>query len=246
MTVSNSASALGEKVGHVLEAAVARNMIPVIQNLGFDAGPEQMANGSNNKYSIDLVVRDKNKRPVILFETKYIRYKKHNRDKASWLCTAHYNLKKSHHSIRKLTAVLAGNWSEPSQEMMRSFGIEIVMVPFAKLVEVLRRYGVEFDWGEKDRDTPARSLVAFDRLSKAELNRIGDMFLDDIIEKLRRDAKSILQDDTSIDRRVSHVEVVLRTELNESILYEFDSVPDAIAKLASLTLDRPMSNNELK
>ena len=106
MTISNPASALGEKVGHVFEAAVRRNMLPTIRELGFDARPEKMVNGSNNRYSIDLVVRDKLGKPVILFETKYIRYKKRNRDKASWLCTAHYNLKKSHPSIRKLTAVL--------------------------------------------------------------------------------------------------------------------------------------------
>lgn len=243
--VSNSASALGEAVGHVFEDAVQRNLMPAIAERGFQARPESMLNGSDNKYQIDLVVRDGSNKPVVLVETKYIRYKKHNRDKGSWLCTAHYNLKKSHPSIRKLTAVLAGNWSAPSLEMMRSFGIEIIRIPFDHFVGVLRSYGVEFDWPENDKETPRRALEAFESLPADTRREMGDRLVEGIIDRLRADVIRILTSDTSIERRVSNVEVLLRTELNESILLEFKSVSDAIAHLARLTADRPMSGEEV-
>lgn len=40
-------------------------------------------------YNIDSVIANELMQPLILFECKYIRYKKHNRDKGSWLCTSH-------------------------------------------------------------------------------------------------------------------------------------------------------------
>ena len=239
-TISNAASALGEKVGHMFEDAIRRNIIPTIEQCGFTAKPEKMKNGSNNKYQIDLVVRDKKNNPVILIETKYIRYKKHNRDKGSWLCTAHYNLKKSHPTIRKLTAVLAGNWSEPSLEMMRSFGMEIIRAPFGQFVDVLRGYSIEFDWPEKDKETPRKSLIVFDALSGDKKKEIGDKLVAGVIDKLKTDVREVLTSDLSIERRVSNVEIILRTELNESMMHTFKSVPEAIAKLAEFTEDRPM------
>ena len=244
-TISNPASALGEKIGHVFEDAIQRNVMPVIKECGFTAGPEKMKNGSDNKYQIDLVVRNAQGKPVILIETKYIRYKKHNRDKGSWLCTAHYNLKKSHPSIRKLTAVLAGNWSGPSLEMMKSFGMEIIRIPFGKFVDVLQEYGIEFDWPEKDKETPRKSLGVFDSMPENKRREMGDRMVEDAIRDLRDDVKAILTSDMSINRRISHVEVVMKTEMNESIMYEFDNVSEAIAKLASLTSDKPMSNDDV-
>lgn len=41
-----------------------------------------------NDYNIDGVITDESMRPIILFESKDIRYKKHNRDKGSWICNA--------------------------------------------------------------------------------------------------------------------------------------------------------------
>ena len=70
--------------------------------------------GTGNVYQIDAVIYHADDRPIVIIDPKYIRYTKHNRDKGSWLCVAHYNLRKTHHSIRKSLAVLAGRWPEPS------------------------------------------------------------------------------------------------------------------------------------
>ena len=45
---------------------------------------EKIVNGNNIEYDIDLVIRNFKEEIISIIETKFIRYKKHNRDKGSW------------------------------------------------------------------------------------------------------------------------------------------------------------------
>ncbi len=165
MEISNPAAALGQQVGQFFEDELVRSLRPLIEDHGYSIGPEKLRNGTGNMYQIDAVIRDSEGMPVILIDPKYIRYTKHNRDKGSWLCTAHYNLRKTYPSIRKTIAVLAGRWSETSLALIRSFGVEVVLLDFDHLVSALKGSGIEFEWGEKDRDTPRQSLEKFTNLT---------------------------------------------------------------------------------
>jgi len=53
-----------------------------------------------NDYEVDAVIVNRRFQPLVLLESKYIRYKKHNRDKASWICTAHTKLRAKFPTIR--------------------------------------------------------------------------------------------------------------------------------------------------
>ena len=108
-------------------------------------------------FNIDAVIANQAMQPMILIESKYIRYKKHNRDKGSWLCTAHPAIRRRYQSIRSSIAVLAGNWSSSSLAMMRSFDINIFLVPFESICDFLEQYGITFHWEEKDRVTAQQS-----------------------------------------------------------------------------------------
>lgn len=127
--VANPASALGEAVGKLFEAAVLQGLAEVVAARGHTIRPARLRNGTGNVYQIDAVVFDVDDNPVIIIDPKYIRYTKHNRDKGSWLCVAHYNLRKTFPTIRKSIAVLAGRWSAPSRALIRSFGVETLEVP---------------------------------------------------------------------------------------------------------------------
>ena len=119
--VSNYASALGEAVGKLIEGSLIEVIEEEVVSRNCAIMPYKLRNGSDNIYQIDAVIFDTNNNPVLLLESKYIRYKKHNRDKASWLCVAHHNLRKTHPTIRKSIAVLAGNWSAPSKSLLHSY-----------------------------------------------------------------------------------------------------------------------------
>ncbi len=200
-----------------------------------------MINGTGNVYQIDAVVFDADDAPVIIIDPKYIRYTKHNRDKGSWLCTAHYNLRKTHRTIRKSIAVLGGRWSAPSKSLIRSFGIETLEVPFDRIADELRIYGVEFDWPESGGESVARnSLDIFSDLDEDAKDTIGSRMMSDISQKLKEEVAQVLDTDvSSIATRVSSVEILLKTDQNETIVSSFPSVPNAMRALTDLVSDRP-------
>ena len=88
--VARATSALGQEVGKLFEQAVTESVREEVEARGHSIRPAKLKNGTGNVYQIDAVVFDANDDPVIIIDPKYIRYTKHNRDKGSWLCTAHY------------------------------------------------------------------------------------------------------------------------------------------------------------
>ena len=238
--VSNPASALGEAVGKLFESAVIEGLRKNVEARGYTIRPARLTNGTGNSYQIDAVVFDGDENPVIIIDPKYIRYTKHNRDKGSWLCTAHYNLRKTYPTIRKSIAVLAGRWSEPSKALIHSFGVEILEVPFDGMVSVLGEYGVSFAWAEKDRDTPRAAWEHFAGLDEDAHSAIATDLTGSIIEQLNTAVTQVLDADIeSLPTRISGVEVLLKTDRDEMVLLTFDSVASSLQAMARLVSDRP-------
>lgn len=110
---TNSAAALGQAAGELFEKSVLDILSTTVQERGYTVKSDKLRDAHDTPYSIDAVIYDDKTRPIILIDTKYIRYKKHNRDKASWVCTAHSLLRKHHKTLRKSIVVLGGQWSQP-------------------------------------------------------------------------------------------------------------------------------------
>ncbi len=231
----NPASALGEAAGKLFEQGVLESLTPVVSKFQHSVSASRLKNGSENTYQIDAVVFDAENRPIIIIDPKYIRYTKHNRDKASWLCTAHYNLRKTYPTLRKSIAVLGGRWSKPSRSLLDSFGVEILEVHFDHFCEVLREFDVEFDWAEKDRETPITSLYEFQKLKSDQLDQIAQDLVAPVAASLADSVTQVLS--TSLDEvphHVESVEILVKTDQNEMLLRQHDSIPDAIADLSGM------------
>ncbi len=238
MMVANPAAALGQQVGQLLEDELVKGLRPLIKEYGYSIGSERLRNGTDNIYQIDAVIRDSEGTPIVLIDPKYIRYKKHNRDKGSWLCTAHYNLRKTYPSIRKTIAVLAGRWSGTSLALIRSFGVEVLLLDFDHLAAALRNYDIEFDWSEKDRDTPRQSLTKFESLTDTNRQSLARSLVDPVLGKLRNSVRAVIETDLSdTARRISSVEVLLKTDQNEMLLLQYESVSGAIRGMTSYISD---------
>ncbi len=239
--VARAASALGQEVGKLFESAVLESVRDEVESRGYSIRPARLRNGTGNVYQIDAVVFDSDNQPIIIIDPKYIRYTKHNRDKGSWLCVAHYNLRKTHRSIRKSLAVLAGRWSNPSKALIRSFGVEALEVPFDHMANILRTYDVEFDWPEDKGELTARvSLENFSELDEDTKLEIGVKMVSGVSVSLQDGVVQVL--DTDIDSmatRVAEVEILLKTNQGEMILSSFDSVPEAMKALTDLVSDKP-------
>jgi hypothetical protein len=93
--VSNPGSALGEAIGSLLEQEIHTLLRPIVEQHGaiYITSPQEiiakarkkliLTDQDGNDYEVDAVIVNRRLQPLVLLESKYIRYKKHNRDKAS-------------------------------------------------------------------------------------------------------------------------------------------------------------------
>lgn len=251
--VANPGSTLGEAIGALVEKEVNRLIRPIAEENGcvyVTAGQPNPRTGkatklllrdnSGNEFQVDSIIANARMQPLVLIESKYIRYKKHNRDKGSWICTAHYGLRRSYPTVRQSIAVLAGSWSAPSKAMMRSFDTTLFEVGFPKIVSTLAEYGIKFDWGEKERDKAMEAWFLWEKLSDAQYSVIAAKLLEDIEPELRDTLRVTL--DTSIPREIQEIEVSLETNLGETRRYVFETIEAAIDFLESLDVEAVLND----
>ncbi|MBM4462672.1 MAG: hypothetical protein FJ012_04950 [Chloroflexi bacterium] len=236
---TNAAAAFGEAIGTLFERAIVEGLVADVNARGCTIGPRKMKNGTGNVYQIDAVIFNKNEDPLVIVDPKYIRYTKHNRDKGSWLCVAHYNLRKTFPTIRKSIAILAGRWSKPSVALIKSFGVEVIEVPFSEFVTALTKYNINFNWAEKDRPASVKAWETFSSMDELLKQQIITDITNPLMPVLRKQVAEVLDMDvTTIPQRVSQVEILLKTDRNEMLLSTFKSVPEGIQYLAGLVSDK--------
>jgi len=253
-TVANPGSTLGEAVGALVERQVNIILEPIAQEndcVYLKAGRINPRTGkatklllkdaAGNEYNIDAVIANHRMQPLVLIESKYIRYKKHNRDKGSWICTAHYSLRRTFPTVRKSVAVIAGSWSASSKAMMESFDVSLFEVGFPHVVATLGRYGVDFAWGEKERDKAMDAWKAWGALSERQFEEMATELLASVESQLREALANTLN--TATPREVSEVEVVVETNLGESRRFTFTSLADAVAFLGDFDAETVLNDD---
>jgi hypothetical protein len=252
--VVNPGSTLGEAIGALIEVEVNRVLRPIAEENGcvyVTVGRPNPRTGrptklllkdtAGNEYNIDSVIANERMQPLVLVESKYIRYKKHNRDKGSWICTAHYSLRRTYPTVRKSIAVLAGSWSGSSKALLESFDVSLFEVGFAKIVSTLAEYEVDFAWEEKQRNKAMVAWQKWQTLTQEQYNEIAYKLLAEIEPALRQALNETL--DTATPREIKEVEVTIETNLGESRRYIFNSIEEAIEFLESFD-DELILNDE--
>jgi len=235
--VTNPGSALGEAVGKLIEADLAAAILQVAEAFNHSVRPMTLRNHMGNRHQIDTVVSDSEAKPIILIEPKYLRYKKHNWDKGSRLCIAHYSLRRTYPSIRKSIGVLAGEWTDASLRFIQSFGVETHRIPFNHIADVLEQHGIVFRWGEKDTWTPAQAWQRFCQLSEEERAEIAAATTDHVRQTVKQSVETTLRSDPNAPKRVEAVELSIRTSEGEHLVYSFDNVSGAIQRLLAFVTD---------
>jgi len=253
--VQNPGSALGEAIGTQMEKALNHYLNDWVDNFACRLITKGKINQKTQKetklllyddhgtaYNIDAVVTNEATQPLILIEYKYIRYKKHNRDKGSWLCTAHNAIRRRYGSVRSSIAILAGSWSRTSVAMMKSHDINIFIIPFDTITVLLHAHGIKFDWGEKDRDTAIESWDKYSSLSDAEKQAIAEAMIAGIKPDLEESIERILDD--SAEREVSSVVIEVHTNLGEVRRFEFPSVDAALDFLEDFSVEELLDTSK--
>ena len=185
--VANPGSAIGEHIGNRLETVINDYITKFLEDYPChfirETGFNPVTKKNSKKlilfdeygtgYNIDGIITNEEMQPLVLLESKYIRYKKHNRDKGSWICNTHTALRKRYKSIRASIAILAGSWSKTSLAMIESADVAVFLISFDFIVDLLKKYGVDFDWDEKDRTTPVAAWYNYDKLSEKQKMNIA-------------------------------------------------------------------------
>lgn len=254
--IQNPGSALGEAIGTEMEKALNDFLTNLVESRGnhfLSKSPVKNKNGTPKKllmydnfgtvYNIDAVIANESMQPIILIESKYIRYKKHNRDKGSWVCTAHPAVRRRYDSIRSSIAVLAGNWSSTSLTMMKSFDINVFLVPFTKICDLLEKHKINFDWGEKDREMAKDAWKKYSTLTDAQKYEIGAEMVNVVKDELEILVLSILDD--TLEREVNRITIELHSNLGEVKAYEFSTVDEAVEFLNTAELKEVFISSDL-
>jgi hypothetical protein len=237
--IQNPGSALGEAIGLEMEKALNDFLTNLVEKRGYhflSKSPVQNKDGKQKKlfmydkfgtaYNIDAVIANESLQPIILIESKYIRYTKHNRDKASWVCTAHPAIRRRYESIRSSIAVLAGSWSSSSMTMMKTFDINLFLINFRSICDLLANQNIAFDWDEKDRLKAIDAWNKYSALTSVQKSQIGVQMINIIKSELEILVLSILDD--TLEREIDSVMIELHSNLGEVKAYEFSSIEKAV------------------
>ncbi|MEO5359907.1 MAG: hypothetical protein H7843_05605 [Nitrospirota bacterium] len=258
--IENYGSAIGEAIGSQMEHALNTYLTGLVCQYDcrlISTGQKNPKTGKVTKlylydtygtaYNIDSVITNESMQPLILIEYKYIRYKKHNRDKGSWLCTAHNAIRRRYNSIRSSIAVLAGSWSKSSVAMMTSHDINIFIIPFDTITELLKKHNIEFDWGEKDfdwgekdRDIAAESWEKYSLLSDKQKLEIAENMIAVVKDDLEITIAKIL--DNATKRGVERVTIEIHTNIGEVKRFEFDGIQAALNFLEDFSFEEILNN----
>lgn len=245
--IQNPGSALGEAIGAEMEKALNSFLTVLVESQGnhfLSKSPVQNKNGIFKKllmydnfgtaYNVDAVIANESMQPIVLIESKYIRYKKHNRDKGSWICTAHPAIRRRYQSIRSSIAVLAGNWSSSSLTMLKSFDINIFLIPFSKNCELLAVHYIHFDWSEKEREIAQDAWQKYSALTMTQKSKIGEGMIQPIKKELEELVLNIL--DNTRPRSLRNIVIELHSTLGEVKAYQFSEIEQAITFLNEINL----------
>lgn len=253
--VQNPGSALGEAIGAHMELALNKYLSELVSEYSCHLVTKGQPNPKTKKntklllydnfgtaYNIDGVIANESMQPLILLEYKYIRYKKHNRDKGSWLCTTHSAIRRRYNSVRSSIAILAGSWSGSSVAMMKSHDINIFIIPFDKITALLKKYKIKFDWGEKDRDIAKESWQKYNALTERQKLEIAKRMINEIKPDLETVIESTL--DNSTKREVERVTIEIHTNIGEVKTFEFPSVEAALDFLEDFTIEEMLNHSD--
>lgn len=253
--VTNGGSAIGEAIGHYMESVIQKYITQYIDNYnchflsqtghnpitGKESKKLLLYDSFGNDYNIDGVITNEKMQPLILLESKYIRYKKHNRDKGSWICNAHSAIRKHYPSIRSSIAILAGNWSKSSLAMLQSCDVNFFLINFSLIVRFLSEKGIDFNWEENDKEKAMLAWNKYSRLPENDREDIAIKMVDSIKNNLFTLLDNIL-DDSKI-REVSKVILEIVSDHGETIRKKFETTQEAISYLEDFSPEIAFDNS---
>jgi hypothetical protein len=165
-----------------------------------------------NHHDLDFVIEksaapSKKGRPIAFIEAAWRRYTKHSKNKAQEIQGAVTPLAETHSlDAPFLGAVLAGEFTAPSLDQLRSHGFHVVHLPYLAVVDAFRKVGIDARFDESTPDRLfARCVAQIETLSEADRHRVKDAIMASGADQLDGFLASLKR---KIDRQIEQVMVV--------------------------------------
>jgi hypothetical protein len=190
-------------------------------------------------------------RPVAFIEAAWRSYAKHSKNKAQEIQGAIVPIAEKHErDFPFLGAVLAGVFTKPSLDQLRSHGFDVVYLPYKDVISAFGKVGIEikFDEGTPDHDFAVNvaKIQQLDPKRKAKLKSgllsIGDEAFRQFFNRLRRKLHRIVERVVVLPLFGAPISFATVTKASE-FLDEFDQT-FTDAKFQKYELSVLFSNND--
>ena len=242
--VTSPGHKLGQLIGNFFEDFFSNRLVNLAEELGFycdEKGLRPKVRGGKRKvtwtdsegnvHELDYVfekngTRDEKGEPAAFIELAWRRYTKHSRNKAGEIEAALVPLGNTYrNTCNFLGAILGGEFTEGARLQLTSHKINILYIPYRKIVEAFLTKGINLDYPEDATNEQKYKLIeAWGNLSGDDIKDIEKAFIKSIkpdYDKFVRSLKSALL------RKIDKI-LILPLFGNEMV---FTSVTDAIAAI---------------
>ena len=176
-------------------------------------------------------------RPRAFIEIAWRRYTKHSKNKAQEIQGAITPLAEEFQNSRPfLGAVLAGEFTEPSLEQLRSHRFTLIYCPYQTILQAFANEGVDVSFEEGTSEEVLQQQVdSFEQLNASQREKIAEQIRTLHSEQFEEFFKSLRH---SLIRRVECV-IVLPLSGGQ---HRFDTVEDAVEYISNYDQSTPSSD----
>lgn len=151
--------------------------------------------------------------PVAFFETFWRRGSRHSKDKARDDSGKLMPMKETYPTAQFAGIVAGGDFTKPAVQLVKSRGIDLLLVPKAKVVAAFGAYGLQIDYPDKVAETQKVQLVtafqagfdavAKDRVADELRSMVGEASLDSYVARVKGALGSLPQEIRIAARRTA-------------------------------------------
>lgn len=248
------AHTFGQEIGNLFEEVITPALQEICESRGLfldkkglrgEARPGRKVTWQDqfgNSHDLDFVIErngtpDKLGVPVAFIESAWRRYTKHSKNKAQEIQGAVLSVVEKHRLNGPITAVLlAGEFTEPSIQQLRSLGFHILYIPYEGIIKAFDAVGIDARFDEDTKDSQVKKKL--DALRKLDL-RQRKALCDALFATNRGAINSFIVGlERALDRSIKRVIVIPLFGTD----HEFSTKEDAIDFLNSYKIEDRVSS----
>lgn len=268
--VTSPGHKLGQLIGNFFEEFFSNRLVNLAGQLGFYCDrkglrPKVRGNkrkvtwtdSEGNEHDLDYVferngTRDEKGEPAAFIELAWRRYTKHSRNKAGEIEAALVPLGNTYRNTCSfLGAILGGEFTEGARTQLTSRNINILYIPYRKIVETFSTKGINLDYPEDATNQQKYRLVrAWENLSEDEIRDIQKAFAKSIRSDYNKFVRSLK---SALLRKIDKIRILplfgnemMFTSVADAIavLEKYDMIPEEKAKLCKFEIYIKFTNGD--